>query len=128
MELLQYWRLLRKRIWVVVLLVIVGMGSTAYYTLDQPPEYESTATLLLNPSVPSTLVPYVQSELAPNLADSYAELMRSQSFGQSVAKELPFPMSASQVVGAITTRLVPNTFFFKVSATAADASQARQLV
>src|SRR5438128_12675512 len=128
MELLQYWRLLRKRFWVIVLLVVVGVGSTAYYTLQQAPEYESTATLLLNPSVPSALVPYVQNEVASNLADSYAELMRSQSFGDSVAKELKFPMSAADVVNAITTRLVPNTLFFKVSARTSDPDQSRQLV
>src|SRR4051812_43800131 len=123
MELLQYWRLLRKRLWVVVLLVVIGVGSTAYYTLQQAPEYESTSTLLLNPSVPSALVPYVQKEVASNLADSYAELMRSQSFGESVAKELKFPMSASQVVRAISTKLVANTLFFKVSARTPDAER-----
>src|SRR5439155_1826646 len=102
-------------LWVVVLLVVAGVASTAFYTLQQPPEYDSTATLVLNPAVPSALVYYVQNEVATNLADSYAELMRSQSFGDSVAKELGFPLSGNQVAGAISTRLVPNTLFFKIT-------------
>src|SRR5438876_8849123 len=115
MELLQYWRILRKRWWMVLLLIVVGMASTAFYTLRLAPQYDSTATLLLNPAVPSALVPYVQNQVASNLADSYAELLRSQSFGDSVAKELDFPLTGSQVVAATSTSLVPNTLFFKIT-------------
>jgi succinoglycan biosynthesis transport protein ExoP len=128
MELLQYWQLLRKRIWVIMLLIVLGTGSMAFYTLQQPSEYVSTATLLLNPSVPSALVPYVQNQVASNLADSYAELMRSQSFGESVTQQLKFPLSAAAVGSAVSTRLVPNTLFFQVSARLQDPEQARQLV
>src|SRR5437667_4860643 len=103
MELLQYWRVVQKNLWLIVLLAIVGTGSAAFYTLQQSIIYQSTATLLLNPSVPSSLVPYVQKEVSTSLANSYAEAMRSQSFAASVVKALPLPLSSKQVTNSITT-------------------------
>src|SRR6476659_6674060 len=100
MELVRYWKVVQKSWWLIGLLVAVVVGATAFFTLNQPQEYESTATLLLNPALPSELVPYYQGTAASNLADSYSELMRSTSFAQSVVKELPFSLTADQVVTA----------------------------
>jgi capsular exopolysaccharide synthesis family protein len=128
MELLQYWKVIQKSLWSVLLIVAVGLSSTAYYTLSQPTMYVSSATLLLNPSVPSSLVPYVQTQVAANLAESYTQLMRTRSFGESVVKELPFPMEPEDVGRAVTTRLEPNTLFYRISGTMLTPEQSEQLV
>ncbi|HMA33566.1 MAG TPA: polysaccharide biosynthesis tyrosine autokinase [Chloroflexia bacterium] len=128
MELLQYWRVIKKRLWLILLLGVIGAAATAYSSLREPAQYESTATLLLNPAVPSALVPYVQSQVASNLADSYTELMHSQSFADQVVKELHFSIGKETVAAAITGRLVPNTLFYKISARASTPDQAEELV
>ncbi|HUS16649.1 MAG TPA: polysaccharide biosynthesis tyrosine autokinase, partial [Chloroflexia bacterium] len=93
----------------------------------QPAQYESTATILLNPSVPSALVPYLQTEVASGLADSYAEYMRSRSFGQSVVKELKFAATPEEVVGSISTYLKPNTLFFKIGGRSDSPEHSQEL-
>ncbi len=128
MELLRYWKVIQKSLWIVLLVIAIGLTSTAAYTLTRPTEYESNATLLLNPSVPSSLVPYVQTQVAANLADSYTQLMRTRSFGEAVVKELPFQLPAGRVAGAITTRLEPNTLFYRITVRLGDPEQSQQLV
>lgn len=132
MELIQYWRTIRKSWWLILLLVIVGMGSTAYFTASQPISYESSMTILLNPAVPSEMVPYVPADYGVNLADSYTELMHSISFGKSVseilARDQRFLISPSGVAGSISAQLRPNTLFYRISARADSAEHAQQLV
>src|SRR4051812_44751579 len=115
MELLRYWKVIQKSWWLILLLVAVTVGSTAFYTFSQPLEYESSATLILNPALPSELISYYQNSAASNLADSYSELLRTQSFAQSVVLRLPFPLAPEAVIHAIDTQLVPNTLFYKIS-------------
>ena len=128
MELLQYWKVILKSMWIILALVAVGLAGSVFYTLNQPPEYESSATLLLNPSVPNSLVPFVQTQVAANLADSYTELMHSRSFADSVDKQLSFHISPSDLSLALTTKLVPNTLFYKISARMSTPEKAQELV
>ncbi len=128
MELLQYWKVIRKSLWIIFLIVALGVGATGLLTLNQPRQYESSATLLLNPSMPGALVPYYQAQLATNLADSYTQLMRTRSFADAVVKELPFPMSADDVGRSlVTTRLRPNTLFYDIAVRTTDPGRSQQL-
>ena len=92
MEFLRYWKVVQKQWWLIFLLLLVTVGSTALFTLTQAPVFESSSTLLLNPAVPNQLIAYYQSTAASNLADSYTALMQSRSFAESVQKELPFSL------------------------------------
>lgn len=128
MELLRYWKVIQKSLWLVLLIVAIGVGATTYFTLKQPAQYESSATLLLNPSMPSAYLPYVQSQAATNLADSYTELMRTRYFAETVAKSLPFPMSADAVSASISSQLQPNTLFYRISVRMDAPDKAQKLV
>src|SRR4051812_14321736 len=105
MEIQQYWRVVQKRLWLIVLLMIAGAALAGYTSLREKPVYESSATLVLNPAVPAGMVVYVQNQVASNLSDSYTALMHTQLFGERVAKELNNGTSPGAVVGAITTQL-----------------------
>ncbi|HYO49454.1 MAG TPA: polysaccharide biosynthesis tyrosine autokinase [Chloroflexia bacterium] len=128
MELLRYWKIIQKSLLLIIAIVALALGGTAIYTSNQPRQYESSSTLLLNPSVPNSLVPYMQNQVAANLADSYTELIRTRSFAESVVKELPFALSPDQVPLSISTRLTPNTLFYKITARMDDPEKAQQLV
>lgn len=125
MELHQYWKVIRKSLWIIILICLVGLAATAGYTFTQPPEYSSSATLLLNPSVPSALVPYVQTQVAANIADSYTKVIHTRSFANSVAKERGV---VSIDMTRVTTSLVPNTLFYGITSRAATPEQAQQFL
>ncbi len=128
MELVKYWRVVQKRLWLIALLMIAGGVVSGLAGWREQPEYESTALLVLNPAVPAGYVFLVQNQVASSLADSYNALMHSQSFGEQVATELNHAFSAAEVVGGISTQLKPNTLFFNVTGRSSSPQRAQQLV
>ena len=88
MELLEYWKIIRKRLWLLVLVMLIGGAGTAYYTSQQPPQYRSTTTLFLNPAAASTLMNYQPYDGLQALARTYSEFMKTRSFASHVAQEL----------------------------------------
>ena len=127
MELLEYWKIIRKRLWLIVLLMVVSGTSTVYYSLQQVPLYRTTTTLFLNPA-PSQVLPYQMTQPVQSLASTYTELMRTRSFAQYVAQEMGDETTPGEVLGAISTHYVPDTQFFKISATHTSPEKAQKLV
>lgn len=131
MELLTYWKVIRKRLWLIVLLVVLGGSSAAYYTSRQVPVYSTTTTLFINPAQVSPIVPgdpsWVSgSSRSETLMNTYAELMRTRSFTQRVAQEMG-DVSEGVVAGALSSQSVEGTQFFRISATHTDPELARRL-
>ncbi|MFL5732507.1 MAG: Wzz/FepE/Etk N-terminal domain-containing protein, partial [Chloroflexia bacterium] len=92
MELLHYWKVIQKSLWLVILIMVVVVGAAILLSLNEKPKYESSTQLLLNPTAGQKYAPTDNQLGAETLADSYTELLSSQSFGESVVKELPFSM------------------------------------
>lgn len=126
-DLLVYWRIVRKRLWLFVLLVVVSATSTGVVTHLQPLRYSSTTTLFLNPAATNPLLPYQSTKTVASLANTYTEFMRTRSFAQLVVKQASIPLSEQQVLAGITTAIVGDTQFFRITATAADAPTAQVL-
>ena len=127
MELLEYWKIIRKRIWLIVLLMAVATASATYYSLQQVPLYRTTTTLFLKPGASSPVLPYQVTQPVESLANTYAELMRTRSFAQLVAEEMGDETTLEEVLGAISTRYIEDTQFFKINATHADSEKAQKL-
>jgi succinoglycan biosynthesis transport protein ExoP len=127
MELLEYWRILKGRLWLIALLAILGAAAGFYYVRQQVPLYTSSTTLFLNPVSPSALLPYQTTASAQSLANTYVEFMKTRSFAGLVAEELPFDLTEGQVLGALSTDLLPNTQFFRIKATHPDPQVAQAL-
>lgn len=128
MELLQYWKVIQKNLWLILLILVVGMAAMYIYTTNQPAEYESSALLLLNASRSNAMLPPGQDGVPETLADSYTQILRSQSFGEDVVKQLPFSVPADRVRRVISTKLVPNTLFFQINARMSTPERSQQMV
>jgi capsular exopolysaccharide synthesis family protein len=123
----EYWKLVRKRLWLVILILIAGGGLGSYYSYIQVPQYRATTTLFLNPAVSSPLLPYQPSNSLQSLSNTYSEFMRTRSFAGHVVDELNLQLSPDAVVGALTTQAVPDTQFFRISATHTNPQIAQAL-
>jgi Mrp family chromosome partitioning ATPase/capsular polysaccharide biosynthesis protein len=126
MELVVYWKIIWKRLWLLVLLMLIGGSGTAYYTSQLPPRYSSTTTLFLNPAAANTIVNY-QVDVISALAATYSEFLKTRSFASDVARELDTPLSEGAIVGALSTTYVPETQFFRITATYGEPEVAQQL-
>ncbi|MFN2227664.1 MAG: polysaccharide biosynthesis tyrosine autokinase [Anaerolineae bacterium] len=133
MELLEYWQILKKRLWLILLLAAVAGATAAYVVSQQTPLYRATTQLLLNPSAQSPLLPYETVESRQSsLANTYAEFMRTRSFAGLVAQELAEGEGATtlpeeEILQALSTQSVPNTQFFRISALHPDPAMAQTL-
>ena len=128
MELVHYWKIIRKRLWLIVLLAIVAGASAAYFGLQQVPIYTTSTTLFLNSGVASPLLPFQSIASIESLADTYVEYMRTRSFAGLVARELDTTLSEKEILEALSSQLVPETQFFKIEAAHPDPRQAQDLV
>jgi capsular exopolysaccharide synthesis family protein len=127
MELLEYWRTLKKRLWLILLLVVIAVAGAIYYVQQQVPLYSTATMLFLNPISPSPLLPYQTTASAQSLANTYVQFMRTRSFAGQVAEALAFPMSDGEILGAISSELVPETQFFRISVVHRDPQVAQVL-
>ncbi|MCC6457201.1 MAG: polysaccharide biosynthesis tyrosine autokinase [Caldilineaceae bacterium] len=132
MELLHYWNLIRKRIWLIIGLVCMAMVAASYYVLNQDPQYRTSTTLLINPATLDSTVSYQMSDGLVPLANTYMEFMQSRSFASAVAKELeaqalPVEPKEDEIIGAIVAQYVDDTQLFRIAATYRDPVVAKAM-
>lgn len=132
MELLQYWNIVRKRLWLIILFVIMAGIGAGYYVLSQPLQYRTSTTLAISPATLNSAVTYqVENQLIP-LANTYTEFMKTRSFAQLVAKQLqtqalPIQPTEEEILTSVITQYVQNTQLFRITATFHDPVVAQAL-
>lgn len=127
MELLGYWKIVRKRLWLIILFVLMAGGWAYYSNQQQVPRYSTTTTLFLNPGVASPLLPYQATNTVQSLANTYVEFMRTRTFAQLVAEATGMALSQGEILGALSTQYVADTQFFRITATHTNPELAQLL-
>lgn len=127
MELLEYWKVVRKRLWLIFLLMISAGFTAAYVSEHQVPMYEATTTLFIDPSVSNRTSPAQLTLSADSLANTYSEFMKTRSFTEFVAAEMETPISESEIRRALSRKYTPGTQFFHIQAVHSDPRIAQQL-
>lgn len=94
MELRHYFGLIRKWAWLLVLTPLIAAASSYYYSLNIPPTYQSSTTILVGQVInnPTQNSPY--NYVDPNagtLADAYALLATQPPILQATAQEVNWP-------------------------------------
>ncbi|MGD9404440.1 MAG: polysaccharide biosynthesis tyrosine autokinase [Anaerolineae bacterium] len=126
MDLRQYWHLLRRWLWLIVLGALVG-GSLAYVIgRNTKPVYEASTTLLIAPGNAQALDNYSTLIASERLARTYAQLLTSspvieetyQRLDEMAAEGLPVgDLSSSFSISALPVR---DTQLLQVAVTGTD--------
>jgi Mrp family chromosome partitioning ATPase/capsular polysaccharide biosynthesis protein len=127
MELLTYWKIVRKRLLLILAIGAVAAGLAAFNESRQVPRYSSTTTLFLNPAAANPLLPFQATRSMLSTANTYIEFMRTRSFATIVAQQSGLALSPEQVLGALQTEYVPDTQFFRITATFTDPAVAQRI-
>lgn len=127
MELLQYWKMVRKWWWILLLSTALFGMAGVLYTVNQAPIYAATTTLLINPAAPNALLAYTTDISAQALANTYTEFMRTNSYATLVAQEMGGVISEEDILKALTVRYVEGTQIFRISAMLTDPAQTQLL-
>ncbi|HOT57858.1 MAG TPA: polysaccharide biosynthesis tyrosine autokinase [Ornithinibacter sp.] len=128
MELIDYWRILRRHWLGVVAIVLATVAIAAAYTLAQPKVYSANANGFVstgpadNPALSS-----VNDQLAKSRATSYVDIATSRATAQAVIEDLGLDASPAGLVGSISVTQPKDTVLLKITADASTPEAAQQL-
>ena len=128
MELIDYWRILRRHWLGVVAIVLATVAIAAAYTLAQPKVYSANANGFVstgpadNPALSS-----VNDQLAKSRATSYVDIATSRATAQAVIEDLGLDASPAGLVGSISVTQPKDTVLLKITANAGTTEEAQQL-
>lgn len=127
MELLQYWKIIRKRLLLILLLVLLGAGGAAVYIRQQVPVYRTTTTLFVSPSTLGSVLSQQLSYSIGALASTYTHYMRTTTFAQLVVDNMPVAVTTDDVLKALSAGFERDTQIFRISATHTNPEVAQML-
>ncbi len=120
-ELADYWRVLRRRWWAVVLLACVGLAIAAAAVKVLPKSYTAYATVSVNALPLDTRALPAGGTLD---MDNEAQLVQSRAVARLAAKSLHYPTSPSALSSEVTVTVPANTTFLQIACKASNASHA----
>lgn len=130
MELREYWKVVRKHLWILVLTTVVGAGAAFFFSYTAPSRYRATATLELDPTAgtlgdPSTAYSYVfyARQVAEQAAQGFSLRLGSPEFVNEVMDRL----GLGEMGGSIEIRQVEGTQFLRISSESEDPALAQAL-
>lgn len=126
-SILEYWRVVRKRLWLVLILALGGSFASGYISLQAAPQYRSATTLFLNPAAANPLLPFQSTKTVQSVANTYIEFMRTRSFAGLVAEQSGLAMTPESILDALSTQYVADTQFFRIIATTPNAQMSQVL-
>lgn len=98
MALNDYFRILRQRGWIIILLAILTAGAAFGFSRIQTPIYESSLKLLVRPA----RTDFGQSQAARELLGNYEQWLSSGYRAQAVINILQLDMEANELLGDVT--------------------------
>nr|WP_308638118.1 Wzz/FepE/Etk N-terminal domain-containing protein [Paenibacillus silvisoli] len=121
MELQRYWRVVKKRLWMIALIVLVGCTLAGYYSNRvAKPQYEASAKLIvtqnadLNALKPSLDVGSISSNIL--LIKTYKEIIRTPRIMAKVVQQHPeLQASANELVSKVNVSSVNESQVMSVS-------------
>ncbi len=97
MELSDYFRILRQRGWLILVLMALTAAAAYGFSKIQTPVYESTLRLLVKPS----RTDFGQAQAAKELLSSYQQWLYSSYRAQGVVDALQLDMTAGELMGDV---------------------------
>jgi Mrp family chromosome partitioning ATPase len=120
MELRTYLNLVRRWLWLILLLMILFGALAFIYTRTLPARYQASSTILVGSALvssdpnPSLILTWQQ------LAEHYAQIIKTYAVLEATVRELQLPFSPDELSGYFTTRLTPNTSLLVITVTYTD--------
>lgn len=129
MELRQYLKVLRKWLWLIVVVTLVA-GGASYYTTNQLPRlYQSTATIMIGQSFQKNNPSAGDIATGSLLADTYIQLVGTSAVLRGVIQELGLENSVavSDLRATVSASAVEHTQFIQIRATSSDPKRAARI-
>src|SRR5438445_13268366 len=114
MELIRYWRVVRRLAWLIVLCPIVAALAAGLISLQLPKIYEAKASLLVRPAQPLSVDPGVAALTTDQILRTYARLMTERLLREQVISDLNLKTDPAALSNQSTVTTAPNTAILEV--------------
>ncbi len=130
MELRDYLRVLRKRVWLIVAATILCAGAALAASTATTPIYQGNAKLLVvarNDPAGGTASAYEGALLSQQLVKSFAQILESRATAEAALRLDPQPFTARQLQSKISAEPVTDTLLIDLSVEDSDPRRAKRL-
>jgi capsular polysaccharide biosynthesis protein len=125
LSLRQFFLVVWRRLWVLVLVMVLLTGAAVGLSLAQQPRYEASVTILVGQDSGISKNPADAAGLQ-QLTQTLAQAVNSRPVTEAVAERLRAPdLSAGSISENLTAEQVPDTQFIRVSYQDTDPQRAR---
>lgn len=134
MELKNYWRAVKKRLWLILVCVAISTAITGYYTYSTyRPFYQASAKLIVNNTfsneagVEQMDTGAIQSNV--RLIETYKEIIKSTAIMNKVVEQYPEVAALpDELIRLVNVYSINNTQIMVISVTGADYERSAQIV
>lgn len=123
MELSEYWKVLRKRWYVIILATLVMVALAVLFSELQQPLYRAEATLQVKPAV----FDYNTVLTANLLLNQFALQAQTTTIARSVLGDVPLKVEPRELLKQITVEPIPEDFLLIIDADLPDGEIAKQV-
>src|SRR5450759_4089377 len=127
MELIRYWRVVRRWAWLIILCPIVAVLVAALITWRLPNVYEAQVSLLVRPAQPLAVDPGAAPLTSDQILRTYAALMTERPLLEQVISDAGLHTDSVSLSKQITVTPVPNTTILDVAVQDIDPARARDI-
>jgi capsular polysaccharide biosynthesis protein len=108
------FQIVRRRLWVVALVILSLVGAAVGLSLVQTPQYVASVTVLVGQDQGISETPGDAAALQ-DLTQTMAQAVASRRVAEGVIQRLDLPDSPETVLGNLGTEQIPDTQFVQVS-------------
>lgn len=127
MELIDYWRTIRRRWKLIVVCVLLATGAAALLTFQTTPLYASSTQLFVSTASSSTSDASTGGQFATQRVASYVDLVGTRKLSETVASNLGGGFDAKELRDEVTAEAVPETVNLIITVKNADPVAARDI-
>jgi capsular polysaccharide biosynthesis protein len=123
MELYDYWRIIRKRGWIVIVVALVAAVCAFGFSKLQTPIYSASVKLSVNPA----RADWGLSNVAKDLLRNYAENIQTHTMAQEVIDRAQLDMDTTSLLGKLLVSPAADTLTLQIEARDTDPEVAMML-
>jgi non-specific protein-tyrosine kinase len=127
MELRQYYLIVRRWLWLILLCTVLGAGSAFFVSTQTTPVYEASATLLIQQAPSGDGSDYQDILTSERLARTYSEMISGRPVMQSVIDQLGLAESPNDLAKQLTVELVRDTQLIRLKVEDENPHQAARI-
>jgi capsular polysaccharide biosynthesis protein len=123
LELSDYFRILRRRGWIIILMVVITAASVYAFSKLQTPVYKASANVSINPARADLGL----TQSAKWLLRNYVAIVHSEKWANDVINRLNIDLTPGQLKGNVTVASDESRFTIQIDVKDYDPGQATRI-